>query len=156
MSNMRTRNLIAAVLLLSFCAGYAYLTANLATRAIEDTTQPSFFPWIITTCLAGLSLCLLVQSFLPSVSSDTPKSRHIPMKRLIWGLLFAIAYLGALPTLGFALANVILFAGLMYLYGERRVQWIIAGSFLISLSVFFLFREVFHILLPVGILEGIL
>lgn len=156
MSNMRTRNLIAAVFLLLLSAGYAYLTANLATRAIENTTQPSFFPWVITVCLTLLSLALLAQAFWPSISSQTPKAIGVPMKRLGLGLVLSLAYLIMLPTLGFAGANIPLFAGLMYLYGERRPLRIIAGSVIISLVVFYLFREAFQILLPAGILEGIL
>ena len=156
MSNMRTRNLIASIFLLSLCAGYAYFTANLATRAIENTTQPSFFPWVITVCLAILSMALLAQSFMPSLSSDTPKGLGIPKKRLILGLALSLTYLVLLPILGFAGANVPLFAGLMVLYGERSVLKIVAGSTAISLFVFYLFREAFQILLPSGILEGIL
>ncbi|MFP6710300.1 MAG: tripartite tricarboxylate transporter TctB family protein [Rhodospirillales bacterium] len=156
MSNMRTRNLIAAIVLLFLCAGYAYLTAHLPTRAIENTTQPSFFPWVITFCLAVLSLFLLAQGLLPIVSTKTPAGVDVPAKRLVFGLILSIAYLIALPILGFAGANIPLFAGLMMLYGERRPIWIIGGSVLISLFVFYLFREGFQILLPAGILDGIL
>ncbi|MBT7953752.1 MAG: tripartite tricarboxylate transporter TctB family protein [Rhodospirillaceae bacterium] len=156
MSNMRRRNLIAAIILLLLCAGYAYLTANLPTRAIENTTQPSFFPWVVTVIMAVLSLGLLAQAFLPTISSDTPKTFDVPAKRLIYGLVLSVAYFVSLPTLGFVAANIPFFAGLMYLYGERRPLWIAAGSILISLIVFFLFREVFQILLPSGILQGVL
>ncbi|HJO86588.1 MAG TPA: tripartite tricarboxylate transporter TctB family protein, partial [Rhodospirillales bacterium] len=68
----------------------------------------------------------------------------------------SVAYFVALPLLGFVVANIMFFAGLMYLYGERRPLWIAAGSILISLIVFFLFREVFQILLPSGILQSVL
>jgi putative tricarboxylic transport membrane protein len=156
MSNMRTRNLIAAIILLSFCAGYAYLTANLATRAIENTTQPSFFPWVVVICLTILSVALLIQSFLPSISMKTPKPQGVPTKRLVFGLVLAIVYLALLPILGFAGANIPFFAGLMVLYGERNILKIIISSVAISLFVSYLFREAFQILLPSGILENVL
>ena len=141
MSNMRTRNLIAGIILLVLCAGYAYLTAHLPTRAIENTTQPSFFPWVITICMAVLSLALLAQGLLPIANTETPKAIKVPIHRLVSGLILSVAYFVALP---------------MYLYGERRPLRIVAGSILISLIVFFLFREVFQILLPSGILQGVL
>ena len=156
MNNMRMRNLIASLFLLLFCAGYAYLTANLASRAIENTTQPSFFPWVITACLTILSLCLLVQAFIPNFSQTVPKSSGIPPKRLILALLLSIIYLPLLPFLGFIGANILLFGGLMYLYGERNPIKNIIFSALISTIIFYLFREGFQIRLPAGILEGIL
>lgn len=153
---MRKRNLSASIILLLVCAGYAYLTAHLPTRAIENTTQPSFFPWVIITCMSLLSLSLLVQGILPARHDTVPAALNVPAKRLIYGFGLSVVYLAALPALGFAAANVPLFAGLMMLYGERRPAWIIGGSLIVSIIVFYLFREVFQILLPAGILEGIL
>ena len=156
MNNMRKRNLIASLGLLLFCAGYAYLTAHLATRAIENTTQPSFFPWVITSCLTILSFCLLAQSFIPNMSQSVPKGLGIPLNRLILALLLAIIYLALLPTLGFVGANILLFSGLMYLYGERTLTKNLIASFVVSTIIFYIFREIFQIRLPAGILESVL
>ena len=152
MSNMRTRNLAASLILLLFCAGYAYLTANLATRSIENTTQPSFFPWVITTFLAVLSAALLLQACIPTFNQTVPKPMGIPRKRLCFALILSIIYLGLLPSLGFIGANILLFGSLMYLYGERRLIKITSFSFLFSIFIFYLFREIFQISLPAGIL----
>ena len=153
---MRNRNLIASLVLLLFCAGYAYLTANLGTRAIEDTTQPSFFPWLITACLTILSFSLLLQACITSSIQTAAKPLNIPSKRLSSALILSISYLAILPLLGFVGANILLFSGLMYLYGERRLIKILTFSFLISIVIFYLFREGFQIHLPAGILEKIL
>ena len=153
---MRNRNLIASLVLLLFCAGYAYLTANLGTRAIEDTTQPSFFPWLITACLTILSFSLLLQSCIPSSIQTASKPLNIPSKRLSYALILSTSYLAILPLLGFVGANILLFSGLMYLYGERRLIQILTFSFLIPIVIFYLFREGFQIHLPAGILEKIL
>ena len=40
---MRSRNIISAIILLALTIGYGLMTANLPTRAIEASTQPSFF-----------------------------------------------------------------------------------------------------------------
>ena len=153
---MRNRNLIASLVLLLFCAGYAYLTANLGTRAIEDTTQPSFFPWLITACLTILSFSLLLQVCITSSIQTASKPLNIPSKRLSSALILSISYLAILPLLGFVGANILLFSGLMYLYGERRLIQILTFSFLIPIVIFYLFREGFQIHLPAGILEKIL
>ncbi len=156
MSSMRTRNLIAGVILLLLSIGYGYMTANLPTRAIENTTQPSFFPWVVTACLVILSVSLLAQGVLQMANSNEPNSLGVSGKRLSIALILALAYLAALPMAGFIAANVPLFAGLMILYGERRPARIGAGSILISFIVFYIFRELFQIRLPAGILDGVI
>jgi len=149
---MRTRNLVASIFLLILSGGYAYLTANLPTRAIENTTQPSFFPWIVVVFLSGLSVILLVQASTSKINPDIESKNTIAVKRITWGLLLVLAYLFTLPTLGFVLANIPLFGGLMYLYGEYRPLWIVLGSSIISVVIFFIFRNIFQIGLPVGVL----
>ena len=51
MGGMRKRNLTAGAVLIVLGVVFAYLTSQLPTRAIENATQPSFFPWVITACL---------------------------------------------------------------------------------------------------------
>ena len=152
---MRKRNLIAGVVMLLVCAGYAYLTANLPTRAIENSTQPSFFPWVIVIFLTGLTFLLLIQVAASGKQPNIERKNQVPVRRLIYGLLLSLAYLFALPKLGFVAANIPLFGGLMYLYGERRPLWIGLGSIIISVIVFLVFRQIFQIILPVGALGNI-
>ena len=155
MHEMRKRNLISSLVLLLFCVGYAYLTSNLAPRAIENTTQPSFFPWGIVICLSLLSITLLIQAIISKSELQRPENVITPNIRIIFALILSIIYMIILPILGFLIANLILVSGLMYLYGERRIFNILINSFVISTVIFYLFREVFQILLPAGILEGI-
>ena len=151
---MRKRNLISAVVLLMVSIAYGFLTANLPTRAIENSTQPSFFPWVIAVCLFILSFTLLVQGVLALGNTRTPAPITIPSWKSGLGLISAIAYLIVLPELGFVLANIFIFAILMWLYGERRPVRLAAGSILIPLAIFLIFRELFQIRLPSGVLEG--
>ena len=153
---MRTRNLVASVILILFCTGYAYLTANLATRAIENTTQPSFFPWVIAVCLFSLSLALFIQSNIKSFKPPTPRKLDVPFIRSILALGLSVIYLILLPRLGFIVANIMLFMGLMYLYGERQIIKLSVLSFAVSIIIFYIFREIFQIRLPSGILMGII
>ena len=140
--------------MLLLCAGYAYLTANLPSRDIQNSTQPSFFPWVIVASMSLLSFALLVQGLLPHFNSEILARSGIPSKHIVIGLVLAFAYMFTLPWLGFVVANILLFTGLMYLYGEHRPIWIAISSIIISMTVFILFREVFQIRLTAGILEG--
>jgi putative tricarboxylic transport membrane protein len=152
---MRSRNLISAIVLLTLGAGYALLTANLPTRAIENTTQPSFFPTVVVVLLLALSAILLVQGIFAIGANSVPEALKIPARKYLIGFIAFVIYLVLLPILGFIVANILIFAVLMMLYGERRPVWIVGGSVLVSVAMFFLFREVFQIRLPGGVLESL-
>lgn len=153
---MKQRNLIAALVLLAFSGGYAYMTANLPDRGIENMTEPSFFPWIVTTLLLTLTSILLVQSLLPSQAAAAWALSAAAKSKVAQVLgLFAV-YVAVLPSLGFLVASVPFFGGMMAVYGERRPLWLVLGSIGVSVGLFYLFRLGFTIYLPVGVLKGII
>ena len=153
---MRRRNSISAIFLLALTIGYGVMTANLPTRAIEESTQPSFFPWVVTVCLFILSVFLLIQGLLPLGSSQTPSPLNVMRWKIFSGLIALAVYLTTLPQLGFIVANILLFAILMLLYGERRPVPLLSGSILVPIAIFLIFRDLFQIRLPSGILGGII
>mgnify|MGYP001970229071 FL=1 len=153
---MRRRNSISAIFLLALTVGYGVMTANLPTRAIEESTQPSFFPWVVTVCLFFLSVLLLIQGLLPLVSTETPSPMNVRRWKILSGLIAVAIYLTTLPQLGFVIANILLFATLMLLYGERRPVPLLSGSILVPIAIFLIFRDLFQIRLPSGILGGII
>ena len=153
---MRRRNSISAIFLLALTIGYGVMTANLPTRAIEESTQPSFFPWVVTVCLFILSVFLLIQGLLPLGSSQTPSPLNVRRWKIFSGLIAVAIYFTMLPQLGFVIANILLFATLMLLYGERRPVPLLSGSILVPIAIFLIFRDLFQIRLPSGILGGII
>ena len=150
---MRHRNLIAAIGLIALGIGYAILTSRLPTRTLENSPQPSFFPWVVVICLFLLSGALLVQSLMSRVPAEDNSRQRSSSLRIAWILIF-VCYLVVLPGLGFVVANIIFFGALMYLYGERNPLKIVVSSVIISPLLFFLFRDVFQIRLPAGLVEG--
>ncbi|MBT3886686.1 MAG: tripartite tricarboxylate transporter TctB family protein [Rhodospirillaceae bacterium] len=153
---MRKRNLISAAILIAIGIGYAVLAVQLPTRNIENATGPSFFPLVVVTGFLILAAALLVQAMRGRANlGAVPVLAKISRRTYIWSLAAAVLYLVALPYLGFIAANIPLFAALMILYGEKRTVWIAAGSIGICLAIFFVFREVFQIQLPAGILGGL-
>ena len=156
MNGMRKRNILAALILIALGIGFAFLTSQLPMRNIENATGPSFFPWIVTVIFLALSFALLVQGFLPKISDDLPSIPKISARRYLIGLIAFVAYLAVLPVLGFVAANILLFGVLMALYGDTRPVWVVGGSCAVSLSLFFLFRDVFLIRLPAGVLAEFL
>ena len=72
--------------------------------------------------------------------------------RRLAGLVWFAIYLAALPSLGFLLATIPFFAGLMVLYGGARAIWLAVASVAMPVFLFYVFRDGFQILLPLGIL----
>lgn len=153
---MRRRNLISGIILLAIGIGYAVLTSSLPTRAIGSATQPSFFPWIVAVIFITLSAALLIQGLRPIANDGVPKAPDVARSKYIWGFVAFVVYLALLPILGFVAANIPFFGFLMYLYGARRPAWLAVGAVGIPVTLFFLFREVFQIRLPSGLLSGVI
>ena len=68
------------------------------------------------------------------------------------GLAWFAIYLAVLPTIGFLLATIPFFAGLMVLYGGARAIWLAVASVAVPVFLYFAFRDGFQILLPRGLL----
>nr|ADI21932.1 hypothetical protein [uncultured nuHF2 cluster bacterium HF0130_29D04] len=155
MLSMKKRNLVASLFLFLFCAGYAYTAYQLPTRAIENSTQPSFFPWVIVVFLFVLTLSLLIQSLFYKNTDKVENKKTLGYQISAYASILSISYLIFLPILGFVLANIFLFVGLMILYKEKRLIFILTCSITIPLIIFLIFKKVFSISLPVGILGGL-
>ena len=151
---MVPRNIAAAIMLILVGIGYGVLTLNLPSREIEQTTEPSFFPGVVTACLLVLSIALLAQALRGSAACENLVAfgPEVGAGRYLAGFAAFAVYLVLLPHLGFVAANVPFFAVLMAIYGERRLVWLAVGSVGVSLVLFFLFRELFQIRLPAGVL----
>ncbi len=151
---MGRRNVIAALVLLALGAGYGVLTTGLPSRTIPDTPEPSFFPWVVTGALLALAFALLVQGIRQWPIATTTASPASEARRRFAGLAWFALYLAALPSLGFLVATIPFFAGLMVLYGGARDTWLAVASVAMPAFLFYVFRDGFQILLPLGILPA--
>ncbi len=149
---MGRRNVTAALVLLVLGAGYAVLTTQLPARTIPNTPDPSFFPWVVTGSLLAHALGLLVQGIRQWSHGPDATTPADGAARRLAGLVWFAVYLAALPTLGFVVASIPFFAGLMALYGARRDVWLVVASIAMPVFLFYVFRDGFQILLPLGVL----
>ncbi len=104
-SQMSSRNVTAALVLLAFTAVYAYMTAHLPERTLPNTPDPSFFPWINTALALVLASALLFQGLF------IKKNDHTQLEDSNNGLALPalavfLAFLISLPYLGFILATI--------------------------------------------------
>jgi hypothetical protein len=71
-------------------------------------------------------------------------------------LALFFVYLLILPSLGFVVASIPFFAALMMLFEERRPVWVASSSIAVTVLLFSAFRYGFGVLLPLGVMEGLL
>ena len=152
---MHLRNLVAGLVLCAVTAGYASLIGSIPDRTLPNTPGPSFMPWIVTAAMAILSLCLVVQSAI-AIMRDSAAAKLAGFASFdsssVLLLIALAAFVAAVPVLGFLLAGVAFFAVAMILFGARNPVMIIASAIAVPLFLLLLFRHVFSIILPSGIL----
>jgi hypothetical protein len=145
---MALRNIVAAVALLALGIVYGYLAARLPERDLPNIPGPSFFPVLIAAILVGLSLALLWQG-VREWRRTAPRLEMNGIDRKAATMLGVFAlYVGAFPYAGFLLASIPFTAALMWLYGGRNKLLLAVVSIGLPIFLFFLFRDVFQILLP--------
>ncbi len=145
---MPRRDVVAAIVLIALGIAYAHLTSGLPERTLPNTPGPSFFPWLIVASLLALSVAMLARGL--RAGKRAGKKTAPPPWRALGMLGWFVAYLAALPVVGFVIASVPFFAGLMVFFGARRWASVAALSVIVPVAVYHLFRGVFQVLLPAG------
>jgi putative tricarboxylic transport membrane protein len=80
--------------------------------------------------------------------AEEPEEHHLP--QLLIGVGLTIAYVWALPLLGFAVASLIFIALFIWLGTYRRGKVVAAVSVLGTLLLMFIFMKVVYVSLPLG------
>ena len=143
------RDFLAGTLLLIFGIGYGVLTLALPNRSLPNTPGPAFFPTIVSGGLIFLSLALIFQSVRTDSFGDTVGA--IFERSRTFALLGFLVFIVVRPYAGFIVASIPFFAGMTWLYGERRSFVVGLSALLVPLLLYYVFRFGFQILLPVGI-----
>ena len=95
------------------------------------------------------------QSLFYSNTDKVENRKTLGFKISAYATILSISYLIFLPRLGFVLANILLFVGLMILYKEKRFIFLLTCSIAMPTVIFLIFKKIFSISLPVGILGGL-
>lgn len=112
-----------------------------------------FFLRVLTGALIGLSIALFFKGLLSPRGQTEPIPPAAGGSAVVTLSLF-VAYMIALPWLGFLVAGIPFFVGLMWIGGERRLPWLMAAGAGIPVILFAIFRYLFRITLPPAALWG--
>ncbi len=150
------RKIAAGIVLLLVSVGYGYLTSGLPKRTLPDTPDPAFMPWINTVALGVLTLLLIWEGIREAPAAPSGVSVRGSAKPATLFIAAFFLFILLLPYLGFVFAGMPFFAALMLLFGERRPFWLLAGSIGGPVILFAIFRYGFNIILPRGVMGGII
>ena len=143
------RDFLAGTLLLIVSLGYGVLTLVLPNRSLPNTPGPALFPTIISGGLIFLSIALVIQSIR---SDETARTIGAGFERArSFALIGFLVFIVLLSYAGFVVSSIPFFAGMMWLYGERRVVVVAVSALFVPLLLYYVFRFGFQVLLPVGI-----
>ena len=142
-------------------AGFAWLTMGLTAvvlgRAIKkpgfasnQDPGPQFFPILLGFLLALGGCILLFKSFYQPAPKTESSIDPLNNRSLLLFMVGFLAYLFAMPWIGFSLASSVFVFSMIWLQGSR---WLVALAMAIGLviSVQTLFGQLFHVQLPAGV-----
>lgn len=132
---------------------------SFAISGFRGLSEPGVFPMLASATMLLSSLMILCDVMSKSINPDTGLAqfrREIVPARLIVVVGFILAYVIAMPLLGFVISSAgFLFLSVWYLW--RKGPLVSAALTLASLAViYFIFRQVFQVVLPQGsLIQGL-
>ena len=141
------------ILLLFLSSAMFALTFTFPDQTVA--LSPTFFPRLVTLCMAGLA-CLLVVKALrrprPMKAASTfPAATWIRqghVQRIAAMVALGFVYTQVLDSLGFLIATGLFLAGTVLLFMERRWTVVLAVAILGSSTLYGVFRVIFKVPLP--------
>ena len=111
------------------------------------------FPKFIAVCMGILGLILAVTSYMKLQKNRDQEKQVIYAKDLLGAGMMALAfwlYVILVKPLGYVIATSLFSAVFMIIYGERRWIRLLVVCIGFSVIAYFLFRNVFYVMLPAG------
>ena len=150
---------LAAMLIV--VGAYTFYDATTLRIGFADPVGPRVFPYAIGAVTVVLGLLLVLATF----RGDIPQAeggedidlRHpadwVTVLKLIGVLLFTVL---TISFLGWAVSGALLFVGATWALGSRTLVRDVIAGVVLSVSSWYFFHEVLGVILPAGILDGVL
>ncbi|MGP2528258.1 tripartite tricarboxylate transporter TctB family protein [Acidaminococcus sp. LBK-2] len=126
-------------------------------------TNLTLHPYMMPTILSGLMVCLCILRLIVGLRmpADTEKRKHgifveVSRKNLVTMGLIAV-YAGCMKSIGFIISTFVYMMIQMFILKEGKKNWglMIGVSLIMSIGIYFIFVNLFDILLPAGVLDFI-
>ena len=140
---------------------YTFYEATTLRIGFGDPVGPRLFPYVIGAVTVLLGLLLAVATF----RGDVPQAEGgedidlrqpadwVTVLKLVGVLLFTVL---TISFVGWALSGAVLFVGSAWSLGSRTLVRDAIVGLVLSVSSWYFFHEVLGVILPAGILDGVL
>lgn len=145
---MKNVNRVIGLVLIIFGIWIIYRTYSFPNLNVTET-GPGFFPRITAIGIIILSLILIIKSF---IIPDENKVKFLDYKKVLIVIGIMIFYVTGFLILGFITSSIISLTAIMYLMGLRKKILILSASLISTITIYFVFTQVFNVPLPEGIL----
>ena len=157
---MKLANIILSFIMLALSV-YVFYVSRQFPEVLDMVPGPGIWPRVLSVCLFGVSLFLLVTTILSgkkaeSNQSNGQKGEHTFLAKrtlrvyIMMGI--ALVYLVLMMLAGFIISTALFIIAIMLFMGEKKIWLALAIGTGSSLGLYFLFYGIFHILLPAGLL----
>jgi putative tricarboxylic transport membrane protein len=140
---------------------YTFYDATTLRVGFGDPVGPRLFPYVVGAVTVVLGLLLV----LATLRGDVPQAEGgedvdlrqradwVTVLKLVGVLLFTVL---TISFIGWAVSGALLFVGSAWALGSRTLVRDVIVGFVLSILSWYFFHEVLGVILPAGILDGVL
>ena len=140
---------------------YTFYDATTLRVGFGDPVGPRLFPYAIGAVTVALGVLLVLATLRGNVpqaeGGEDIDLRHpadwVTVLKLVGVLLFTAL---TVSFIGWAVSGALLFVGSAWALGSRTLVRDVIVGFVLSVSSWYFFHEVLGVILPAGILDGVL
>jgi len=126
-------------------------------------SSPGAVPMLAALVLVGAALRIALTALrqppadVPAGSTLSAQFGHVLLPRVIIAFtLLIVLYMFALEPLGFVASSFAFLAAGMWVLGSRRIVYNLAISAICLAAIYVIFQTAFSVVLPAGVLKGVL
>jgi putative tricarboxylic transport membrane protein len=148
-------NIIAGLILIGLSIFFFYLTTQFPIVKGYQQMGDAFWPRAVLFVLIGLSVILIVQSFLKGRKKETAKKTSLkavldrPALFKTMGVM--IVYILCIPYLGFLVSTFLSLIVFSYLMGDRSTPKMVYFSLGMTVATYLVFALLIYTALPRGV-----
>ena len=147
--------------LLVVVGAYTFYEATTLRIGFGDPVGPRLFPYVIGSVTAGLGVLLALATFrgsVPEAEGGEDVDLRQPADWVTVGKLVGVLLVTVLTIsfIGWALSGALLFLGSAWALGSRTLVRDLIVGLVLSVSSWYFFHEGLGVILPAGILDGVL
>jgi hypothetical protein len=148
-------NIIAGLILIGLSIFFFYITAQFPIVKGYQQMGDAFWPRAVLFVLIGLSVILIVQSFLKGRKIETAKKTSLkevldrPALFKTMGVM--IVYILCIPYLGFLISTFLVLIVFSYLMGDRKASRMVYFSLGMTVATYLVFALLIYTALPRGV-----